>query len=433
MVIFEKINQIGFQKSPEIKKKSLIISSSMITFIFWNMNFIKKIKSKITKIKKGAEALNALKNFATQIKPVGDFQKDNLPQAPDYSNVDSWAAHPDKESKSSFVPEGIAPATADDLKADVFFIHPTSYFGQTWNAALDHAFASEMIDEMIMPGQASVFNSCCQIYAPRYRQATFYSFLYPNENSRRALELGYEDVATAFDFFIKNRNPERPFFIGSHSQGTCHAIRLLEEKIENTSLLEKMVAAYTIGFQFPKEKFGTVFQNLHPSKNSTDTQCVIAYDTYVESGKLMSKIERTENWFSTPDGKGEWRKRNTSAPLGINPLSWTAEKEKIAANKNLGAVISNMKNRKAGIKWENFASDTKIGLNTLGLSAPFKGEVSAEVKADGFLHISKPEHRVFSGMLLPGGNYHNYDYALFYMNLRVNVKERLEVFMQKES
>ena len=397
------------------------------------MNFIKKIKSRITKIRKGAKALNDLKNFATQIKPVGDFQIDTLPPTPDYSNLDTWAAHPDKESKASFIPQGFELVSSDTLKADVFFIHPTSYFGQTWNAALDHPFASEMIDEMIMPGQASVFNSCCQIYAPRYRQATFYSFLYPSESSRRALELGYEDVASAFDFFIKNRNPERPFFIASHSQGTCHAIRLLEEKIENSSLLKKMIAAYTIGFQFPKEKFGTVFQNIHPCQSATDTQCVIAYDTYIESGKPMSKIERTENWFSTPDGKGEWRKRNTSTPLGINPLSWTMKTEKVAANKNLGAVISDMKNSRAGIKWESFASTTKIGLNTIGLSAPFEGEVSAQLRDDGFLYISKPEHRVFSSMLLPGGNYHNYDYALFYINLRVNVKERLEAFIKKDS
>ena len=397
------------------------------------MNFIKKIQAKIAKIKKSAAALNDLKKFAAQIKPDGNFSKENLPEAPDYSNLDCWAAHPDKESKAQFIPEGIELATQEDLKADVFFLHPTSYFGQTWNAALNHSFASEMIDEMIMPGQASVFNSCCQIYAPRYRQATFYSFLYPSEHSRSALELAYEDVATAFDFFIKNRNSERPFFIASHSQGTCHAIRLLEEKIENTSLLEKMVAAYTIGFQFPKDKFGTVFQKLHPSKSPTDTQCVIAYDTYIESGKPLTKIERTENWFSTPNGKGEWRKRNTSPTLGVNPLTWTMSTEKVEANKNLGAVISNMKNRTAGIKWESFANDKKIGLNALSLAKPFVGEVSAELREDGFLYISKPEHRVFSAMLLPGGNYHNYDYALFYMNLRENVKERLEAFMKKES
>ena len=396
------------------------------------MNFIKKIKARITKIKKGAKALNDLKNFATQIKPNGNFEIDSLPASPDYANLDCWAAHPDKESKVRFVPEGIETASNEDLKADVFFLHPTSYFGQTWNAALDHPFASEMVDEMIMPGQASVFNGCCQVYAPRYRQATFYSFLYPNESSRSALELAYEDVAAAFDFFIKNRNPERPFFIGSHSQGTCHAIRLLEDKIENSSLLEKMVAAYTIGFQFPKEKFGTVFQKLYPCQSPTDTQCVIAYDTYLESGKPLTKIERTENWFSTSDGKGEWRKRNTSPTLGINPLTWTMTTEKAETDKNLGAVISNMKNSRAGIKWESFASDKKIGLNTLGLTTPFVGEVSAQLREDGFLYISKPEHRVFSSMLLPGGNYHNYDYALFYMNLRENVKERLEVFIKKD-
>ena len=51
------------------------------------------------------------------------------PAAPDYSNLDNWAASPYKMDASDKIPAGLDDEEADK-KADVFFIHPTSYFGE---------------------------------------------------------------------------------------------------------------------------------------------------------------------------------------------------------------------------------------------------------------------------------------------------------------
>lgn len=394
------------------------------------MSFFQKIKSGLASAREKAEKAKYWVNFAQKVRPSKDFHENYAPAPPNYTSPQSWAAHLYLENKSSMVPEGIEPALEKDLKADVFFIHPTTYFGnKNWNMPMNHTVASKIVDEVIMPGQASVFNSCCRIYAPRYRQATFYSFLEGGENGKRALELAYSDVARAFDFYMEKYNNGRPFFIASHSQGTVHAIRLIEEKIDKTDLVDRMVAAYTIGFEFPKVKFEEDLKNIKPSQNATDTQCVVAFDTYVEDGGPLRNLDRTFHFFSQKDGTWGWKKRASLFPFVTNPLSWKSNLETVDASQNLGAVRNIYAKSNFDIK--SILDDEVAEIETASLSAPFKNEVSTRCGEDGILYISKPKHRIFRMMLLPGGNYHNYDYALFYMDLRENVKVRLEAFLEK--
>ena len=406
----------------------MLTIKQVLHVINFQMSIFQKIKGRFTKYKKRAERVKYWIDFARAVRPTSDFNENRIPAPPNYSSLHSWAAHPDVENKSSLTPEGIAATPLKDLKADVFFVHPTTYFGnQNWNMPLNHAVSPRIVDEVIMPGQASVFNSCCRIFAPRYRQATFFSFLGGGKNGRKALELAYSDVARAFDYFIKNLNDGRPFFIASHSQGTVHAIRLIEEKIDKTELVNRMVAAYTIGFEFPKVKFDNDLKNIKPSQSATDTQCVIAYDTYVDEGGPLRNLDRTELPFSKEDGTWYWKKRGSLETFGVNPLSWRTDLEKVEPSKHIGGVRNIYS--KSNFEIKSLLDDEIAEIETANLSEPFLNEVSAQLGEDGILYITKPKSRVFRIMLLPNGNYHNYDYSLFYMNLRENVKVRLEAFL----
>jgi hypothetical protein len=394
------------------------------------MSILKKIKNRISKVKSMAEKVGKWLSFAQQVRPSEDFNENRLPSPPNYSSRQSWAAHPEVKNKSSFVPLGVEKADDKDLKADVFFIHPTTFFGnKNWNASLSHPVANTIVDEIIMPGQASVFNSCCRIFAPRYRQATFYSFLEGGKNGEKALEIAYSDVARAFDFFIKNLNEGRPFFIASHSQGTVHAIRLIEDKIDKTDLVKRMVAAYTIGFEFPKVKFERDLKNIKPSQNATDTQCVIAFDSYIEDAKPLKALDRTRLPFSNEDGTWGWKKRANLEIFSTNPISWKTNMELADASQHLGAVSNEYS--KSNFKMDSLLDKEIAEIETARLSSVYKNQVSARCGENGLLYISKPIHRQFRMMMLPGGNYHNYDYSLFYMNLRENAKVRLEAFLEK--
>ena len=100
-----------------------------------------------------------------------------------------------------------------------------------------------------MRDQASVFNSCCDVYAPRYRQATLFAFSDTSEanNGQQALAHAYSDVAAAFEQFLQE-NPERPIVLAGHSQGSHHLDKLIEEHVVGTAVERRLVAAYPIGF-----------------------------------------------------------------------------------------------------------------------------------------------------------------------------------------
>ena len=125
-------------------------------------------------------------------------------------------------------------ATAE---VDVFFVHPTTFFGTAgWNQSLDDTSTNQLTDMFVLRSQASVFNSCCRIYAPRYRQATIFSFMDSSGSGKDALQLAYGDVERAFDYYIEHYNQGRPFILAGHSQGSVHARTLLEKRITGTPL-----------------------------------------------------------------------------------------------------------------------------------------------------------------------------------------------------
>jgi len=52
----------------------------------------------------------------------------------------------------------------------------------------------------------------------------------------KAFDLAYEDIKTAFEFYLKNHSHGRPIIIASHCQGTLYPGRLLKEFFENKML-----------------------------------------------------------------------------------------------------------------------------------------------------------------------------------------------------
>ena len=377
-------------------------------------------------LKSAKASLSAVQHwqaFANGVKPSGDFETAKIPDPFDYASMDAWAAHPEKQSKAWLVPPGEQMAISP--KADVFYIHPTTYFGQNnWNQPPGLDPASELVDEMVLPAQASVFNGSCRVFAPRYRQGTFYVFLSTDKNSDAALTLAFEDVVAAFRHYLAHFNHGRPFFIAGHSQGTLHAVRLLEEIIEpDEQLVRQMVAAYTIGFQFPMDKFKRTLKNIRPSSSPVDLHTVVAWDTFGGNTNPKNPIDRCRYFY--PDKK-QWEMRYKKDNFGINPLTFSDVLGELEASKNLGAVHVEYE---TSPRFSDWWTKEKIGVKAIGLSVPFKGEVSAELRNNRFVYISEPLHRPFKIAMMPGKNYHNYDYSLFYMNLRKNISERLTAFL----
>jgi hypothetical protein len=305
---------------------------------------------------------------------------------PDYSKLDYWAAHPWKKDLSDSVPADIAEKYRPDSVADVFFIHPTTltdYSNEAWNASIDDAKINAKTDYSTILYQASVFNEKCRVFAPRYRQAHIKCFYQDNADVDKAFELAYTDVKTAFEYYLKNYNNNRPVIIASHSQGTKHAGRLLKEFFENKPLQKQLVCAYLIGMPVPQDYFST----LKPCTDSLQTGCFVSWRTFHKDSEEPAYI-KAESFKS----------------VVINPLTWTTDTGPVSSRSNKGGVLKNF-NRVV----------PKV--------------VSAQIHKN-ILWSSKPD--VPGKILYTQKNYHIGDINLFYMNIRENTEARIRSFLKDQ-
>ena len=337
------------------------------------------------------------------ITPKDPFRIADAPPPPDYSNTDHWAALPARLDPADVTPADITPTPPVMRKADVFFIHPTTYFGRTWNQPLDHKRTNDRTDAGSIRNQASVFNGCCRVYAPRYRQATLAAFLKSDTSAQQATEFAYGDVREAFRYYLEHYNNGRPFIIASHSQGSYHALRLLEDEVDGTDRMEQFVAAYVIGNGIAEDWFARQVTDIDQCQTSTDTGCVASWSTWLEG----SAAARTRNDIVRHYDTG-WESNAGKVITCTNPLSWRSDSTPAPASANIGA-------------WTH-------GRDRGGPDATDPAITGAYCE-NGALYITRPDIEKFNRRIHEDGNYHSMDYQLFYSNVRGNAAARVEAFI----
>src|SRR5687768_18589255 len=116
-------------------------------------------------------AVQGLRMFAA-IRPRHRFSAKEPPPAPDYSLPASWAARPDRRNHSMLSPPGVEPGDRQaQAGADVGCGHPTVFVGrERCDVRLDDARGDEVVDEVVIPVEASIFNASCRVGAARARQ-----------------------------------------------------------------------------------------------------------------------------------------------------------------------------------------------------------------------------------------------------------------------
>lgn len=322
--------------------------------------------------------------------------------APDYADASSWAALPSKPGLSGRVPAGVAPPPKDP-PVDVFFIHPTGYTsGAEWNSPLDPDSKTEENTQWMMANQASAFNGCCAIYAPRYREATIYRYIDASpEIFRKSGDFAYADVDRAFTYFLDHYSKGRPFIVASHSQGTEHGFNLIKRRIDGTPLAQRLVAAYLIGGSIT-DKAVDALKTVHACVSATDLHCVIHWATYAAGSHPVRS--------DTPD-----------KVLCINPLTWRRDGGVAPAKLNKGAAPI------SGRFQFDFWTDRATHMAFPPPSAPLAGHTSAECRG-GLLFASDQRGTPFARFAL-GINYHGLDYPLFAMDIRENAQARVAAYL----
>lgn len=343
-----------------------------------------------------AVAVATLDRWLFVVLDPGPFDPAAAPPAPDYRRPEAWAALPELEDGADVALAELPAIDPRTAPADVFYLHPTTALGSTWNAAIDDP---AIVTATLRGGtliQASAFNACCAVYAPRYRQANGRAFVHPDGDGDRAIGVAYADVSAAFDEFLA-RTGERPFILVGHSQGAILGARLLRERIAGGPLQRRLVAAYLPGAPLRAEALGA---GVGPCEHATQTGCVISWHA---RGPRYAPNELEFDADDPDTMKGR---------LCVNPITWSTDGAHAPASANAGAVFF----------------DTEVP----GIKAAFADAQCV----DGTLVITTmgdPERDFMSRLLLwtmGPENYHPIEVQLYYVDVRRNAVERVAAFMR---
>jgi hypothetical protein len=317
--------------------------------------------------------------------PVGET---NTPR-PDYSQRKYW----------------MMAAQNPTASVDVLFIHTTTFKDanyvdpatggwlstaldrskpQVWNQTIADAI-QESGATAVTNTQVSVFAASCNIYAPFYRQAALPEVLTADPASaERALSVAYTDVEAAFDYYMANLNHGRPFILAGHSQGANLALWLLEKRMTNPAYMQKMVAAYVIGWSVTQNELNE-YPHLEMCATATQTGCIVSYNS---------------------QGPGATTSMARPGAISVNPLLslWATSNDTAPASLNLGTVL-------------------------MPPMVPVQTETAQSTGAyirDGALILTNPPK--LPPMAAASQIYHPFDYALFYRNLEKNAKDRISAY-----
>ena len=332
--------------------------------------------------------------------PSAEFRAVPMPAGADYRQARLWIARPDIAGNPSlWAPPGFAPAARP--RASVFFVHPTSFLeSSAWNASIDDPESQDRA-ALFVRSQASAFNSVGAIWAPRYRQATFGAFLTGEADARRALDFAYRDVLAAYEEFLREAPADRPIILAAHSQGSAHLMRLLQERIRGAPEAQRIAAAYLIGWPVSVSADLPALP-LPACETADEAACLLSWQSFSEPAD-PSQITDVYDESTGPGGA----RRAGSAMLCTNPLTGVRGGAAPAA-RNLGTLVPNADMSAAEFR---------------------RGAVPARCDLRGFLLIGPNEALPAMGpYALPGNNYHVYDYALFWANLRADAERRLAAF-----
>ena len=291
----------------------------------------------------------------------------------DYSSINSWADLP----------------VILDKSVDVFYVYPT-LFGGTGEMIMDIT-NKEMQDKVqaVLLKQAAIFDVDCNIYAPYYRQMAMDGLSLNEEERNSYLSIGKADVENAFDYYLENYNDGRPFIIAGHSQGSQQLINILKTKFKKKKLMDKLVAAYIIGYSVTDADLAECSW-LKIAQSADDLGVIITYNT------------------QSPQAKGS----PVLLPKAhcVNPLNWKSTTEYASSDLNLGGVFFK----------DNGEIDTLI--NNFS---------DAQISPEGALISNITDVDLYSNPSFPKGVFHVYDYSFYFNNLKQNVTTRVNAYLSK--
>jgi len=293
----------------------------------------------------------------------------------DFGKKSNWISFPDE---------------IREHQVDVFYVYPTILFSKTPENMNTSDEELRKLARGVFTEQSGVFKNECNVYAPYYAQMSIAVLSLTGPEYNQHFNLAYEQVKSAFLYYIKNENQGKPFFLAGHSQGSLMLLNLMKEMFDDKELKKQLIAAYIIGYSITADDLKN-YPWLNIAQSDDDTGVIITYNT------------------QSPDATGSPVLLPTAAC--VNPLNWTTQKTYASADLNLGAVFFN----------EAEQIDQEIPHYT-----------DAQIGENNALLVTGPDPNNFytEGVsFFPIGVFHKYDYQFFYRNLEQNIQIRKVSFL----
>lgn len=321
-----------------------------------------------------------------------DFENLKTSQKPEYSNLDSWAVHPKKTVKELLGFEN----NKSKLPVDVFFIYPTMHTDKkdkTWNSDIFDSKTRQYVLESTVKYQSSAWYSVGNLYVPFYRQAHLRVFeeSFWENGGQEAFNIAYQDVKQAFLIFLEKYNSGNPIIIASHSQGSGHAMRILQDFFDDKPLQNKLVAAYLIGTKITSKDF----KSLKLMTNKDETGGFVTWNTH----RKMSNRKTQNTSFTVPFEYLE-------NALCINPVTWNLEKTSDYSS-HKGFLYLNTKIYPRSVKIENVDKAVFVKIPKMDLIK----KLAVSIVRD----------------------YHKADINMFWEDIRQNSIHRSKMFLEHEN
>ena len=334
----------------------------------------------------------------TSLDPKVPFQTYKPPPAPDYALASAWA----------LLPDDAAGQGADGPVADVFFVAPTTFDGgRNWNAPIGDPKADRIFKRVMAPNYAGPFQQVGRLFSPRYREASLYSLMTLNEDSRAARAFAYGDVERAFRVYLERFNQGRPIVLVGVEQGGVLAERLLAEVVgPDPAIRSRLAVAYLVETAAPADA-----PPIPPCMARGQPGCLASWVSVAEGQYQRARIllDRALTWGPG----GELVNLNDRPVLCFNPILGRVTDEAAPARLNLGAANA------TGLEW-----DARPGF--------LARQVAAQCQ-DGVLFVSRPKSKSLERQgdwadrrRVPGFN-------LFYADLESDAQARVAALLARNA
>lgn len=214
------------------------------------------------------------------------------PSSNDYSKAETWLCRPGRKDScavdlSTTIVAADGKLTREAFTAnanapvDCFYVYPTVSNDTTPNSDMN----AGPEEHSVIRAQFARFASQCKTYAPLYRQVTLTALRSAMTGKPLAADrtLGYNDVAAAWNHYLKHDNQGRGVVLIGHSQGSGVLTQLIKNEIDGKPLQSKIISALLLGTNVavPKGKdVGGAFQHMPLCKSATQLGCVISYVSF---------------------------------------------------------------------------------------------------------------------------------------------------------